>query len=774
MNDMIENGCGSDADIQMNDAPADNDKCNNDNNIIDSAGTDADAVPISSTPNMSERNETEGQTESVVSVESTAMDMSQQQQTTPTQMLKLASRVPEIWSSFFRELHKIERMEMRVNEHVSRSRRRIMNLLEQTPSHRRTHLRMFVSHFFDKFKGIWTLAIEGKLLVGNLDHVNADTVEKEGVLSAREIVEEKEEERNKNKKSRPDEKLNSSSENLAASSGGAQTSSSDLGSNPATASNGFPITPSSSDRFQQSYRIGEKEEDPVPPLTFTHCFDKIEVTFRTIYQPRGTGSANAAALASSSFAKKSRSNKRKSSGQQAQDETVAVNPKLLNASEPTKLVWRKSDTIDSHAFFVKYNNHFSERPPPPGMRFFSVVAKIKLYPTRPGTGVNVNKYQFLHQQDANAEPLYQIVHPVLAKRFFPRHVYEESDESIKNRVDGSQSKDDDSGGMKTGGTESDPQQQQAPPFKTAEDEAIPLENDIRVSTFLTYNEISMSIFRYIQDNGLHDSTDRSTIICDKVLTEILEVESMSFGQLKQLLISKNLIRRVGAPEASSVSSPQKGGSNNQKQEPVMPVVLTYVMNEQTTSPHVPTGYEEESEKPDEKSSAVSAASASAIAKRRAAYTSPEDPDHNPTVLSFDMDVAIPSFFNYRARDLLRRVKKREFEYTTCRTKARYLLVAAKGNEDVIKTRIEKAVSGQGYEVDNIPVFLALAKAAMPHSEARGAAQIDARTCDIVGRIEEASHNVELAWEEVDAIRDAMRGSTEAADDSAVMKEDDGK
>ena len=184
----------------------------------------------------------------------------------------------------------------------------------------------------------------------------------------------------------------------------------------------------------------------------------------------------------------------------------------------------------------------------------------------------------------------------------------------------------------------------------------------------------------------------------------------------------------------------------------MPVVLTYVMTEQTTSPHIPPGYEEESEKPADE---TSAASATAIARRRAAYATQEDPDHNPTVVSFDMDVAVPSFFNYRARDLLRRVKKREFEYTTCRTKARYLLVAAKGNEDSIKTKIEKSVSGQGYEVDNIPVFLALSKAAMPGSEARSAAQIDARTCDIVGRIEEASQNVESAWEEVDAIRNAV-------------------
>jgi len=735
MNDTREVGrSSSDTDIQMGEAPQVTDEHNHNDN---GNGAGMDVVPVKSTPNASDRSENEDRTESVVSIESAAQEM---------HTLKPVSRVPEIWSNFFRKLHEIEQMEIRVNEHVSRSRRRIMNLLEQTPAHRRTHLRMFVSHFFDKFKGIWTLAIEGKLLVGNLDHNNAKKVDKEGVLSARDTVEAEKTEKNNNKKSRLDEKLRTSTENAAVSSVGSQSANGAMGLNTITPNNVFSPT-QVSDRVQQSYRIGEKEEDPVIPLVFSHCFDKVEVTFRTIYQPRSAGSATM-----SSSLKKSRSNKRKSSGQQTQDETITINPKLLKSSDPTKLVWRKSNTADSHAFFVKYNNHFSERPPPPGMRFHSVVAKIELYPTRPGTGINVNRYSFQHQQDVNAEPLYQITHPVLAKRFFPRHAYEGKNKKSGDGPDGSQPNSNESS---TSGMINTGQQNQNNPSKTDEDEEIPLENDIQIPSFLTYNEISMSLFRYIQDNNLHDPTDRSTIICDKLLTEILDVESMNFGQLKQLLIRKNLIQRVGAPSmsaSSSLLSPQKsGGANiNQMQEAVMPVVLTYVMNEQTTSPHVPTGYEEETE---EAPSAMSAANASAIAKRRAAYASPQDPDHNPTVLSFDMDVAIPSFFNYRARDLLRRVKKREFEYTTCRTKARYLLVAAKGSEDLIKTSIDKAVSGQGFEVDNIPVFLALAKAAMPHSEARGAAQIDAKTCDIVGRIEEASHNVELAWEEVDSIWD---------------------
>jgi len=642
-----------------------------------------------------------------------------------------SSRVSKIWSNFFQRMENIDQLEMRVNEHVSRSRRRIHNLLEQTPSHRRTHLRMFVSHFFDKFKGIWTVSIEGKLLVGNIDHIRARKVDTEGVMSVRGTSEEK-------------KKRGKENPNLLIASNSIQST---AGSDTAIATVSNTTSTTASDRFQQAYRIGEKEEDPIESPIFTHCFDRLEVTFRTIYQPKVAPSTNSS---SQSSAKKSRSNKRKS-GQQSQDEPVTrtVNPKHLNASDPTKLFWTKNDTSDSHAFHVKYNNHFSERPPPPNMKFHSIVAKVKLYPSRPGVGESKTQYQ--NQQDVDDEPLYQIA-PILGKRFFPRHAF-----SVDIKSGGkSQSKDDNSE-TKSIITDNNNNPLAVPSLK--EDDPIPLENDIHVPSFLTYNEISISIFRYIQDNKLHDPADRSLIICDKLLTEIFEVESMNFGQLKQLLVRKNLIRRVGAPSSetsSSLLSSQKNSSSiskHQHEEPVMPVILTYVMNEQTTSSHVPTGFEEELNKADQL-----IGESAAIAKRKAAYLFPEDPDHNPTVLSFDMDVAIPSFFNYRAREILRRVKKREFEYTTCRTKARYLLVASKGNEDMIKSRIDRAISGQGYEVENIPVFLALAKAAHPSSEARTAAQIDARTCDIIGRVEEASHNVEAAWEAVDAISHVMGGS----------------
>ena len=708
----------------------------NDGDVDKAKKTSADTVmniPSESTEKMSEGKGSE----SVVSIES-------QSQPTQEQLDIIASnsRVPEIWSNFFKRMEKIDQLEMRINEHVSRSRRRIHNLLEQIPSHRRTHLRMFVSHFFDKFKGIWTISIEGKLLVGNLDYTNAMKVETEGVMSIRGAsggkVEEEEE------KGKKDSNPSMASDNTK--SAGTDTT--------ATA------TP------DRNYRIGEKEEDPIEPPIFTHCFDKLIVTFRTVYQPRVAPPMN---TSSQSSAKKSRSNKRKS-GQQVQDEPVPVNPKHLKASDPTKLIWNKNDTPDSHAFNVKYNNHFSERPPPPNMKFHSIVAKIELYPSRPGVGESRTQYQNPH--DVNDEPLYQIAHPILAKQFFPKHVIATSCVGGEKSESGdeSQTKDDNPETKPITATDSNPHQ--GLPSLMKDDDPIPLENDIRVPLFLTYNEISMSIFQYIQDNKLHDPSDRSLIVCDKLLTEIFDVESMNFGSLKQLLIGKKLIRRVGAPSTeehfASFLSPQKSNSSNPKhEEPVMPVILTYVMNEHTTSPHVPTGYEEQPEKADELTG-----DSAALAKRKAAYSFPEDLDHNPTVCSFDMDVSLPSFFNYRARELLRRVKKREFEYTTCRTKARYLLVASKGNEDMIKTRIDRAISGQGYEVDNILVFLALAKAAHPHSEARAAAQIDARTCDIIGRVEEASHNVEASWEAVDALRHVMGGSKTTSTSSKVDNDND--
>ena len=90
------------------------------------------------------------------------------------------SSIPSIWQAFFQQMERIDQLEKRVEEYVSRKRRRIQNIVEQLPSHRRSTVRMFVTHQFDKYSGMWTLVVEGKLLIGNLDHISAEKVEKEG------------------------------------------------------------------------------------------------------------------------------------------------------------------------------------------------------------------------------------------------------------------------------------------------------------------------------------------------------------------------------------------------------------------------------------------------------------------------------------------------------------------------------------------------------------------------------------------------------------------
>lgn len=98
------------------------------------------------------------------------------------------------------------------------------------------------------------------------------------------------------------------------------------------------------------------------------------------------------------------------------------------------------------------------------------------------------------------------------------------------------------------------------------------------------------------------------------------------------------------------------------------------------------------------------------------------------------------------------MKRREFEYTSSRTKALKMLLAAKADEDAVKSKIEDVVSGRSLSSDHVPVLLALAKAAPPGSEARNAAHVDARMTLLVERIQHHARMAKACWEIVDACR----------------------
>jgi chromatin remodeling complex protein RSC6 len=554
-------------------------------------------------------------------------------------------RIPEIWSHFMAQMDQIDELEKRLNEHATRSRRRIASVLDQFSPHRRSHLRMFVTHkkYDLETNSKWTLVIEGKLLVGLLDHKSSARVEQEGALST---GREKPKRTSNNSEDTKKEPPPTPTNNAATTTTPTPTSASKADQDATSAS-----------RDRSQYRtVGDKEEEPVEPILFTHFFEKLTVVFQTVYQPNSPPSA------ASSLHTPKKSRKRKSEPKDtgnSNNSTSAIHPKHLRSSKATTLEWTKKDSNDANAFLVNYSDNESEIPS--GMKFHSVVATITMHSMR-------------------IEALYK-PSPALADAFFPKHKNYDTGRRDAKRTP-------------------------------------PLENDIQAPSLLTMNEITMAIFQYIQDKRLHDPSDKSLIVCDKTLAGLLECESLNFSQLHQTLLSKNLVLPVGPEEE--------------------PIVLTYVMTEKTTSPQEPPGTE---------SSNGSVSS-----------TAAEADDHTHQVLSFDMDVSFPGLFHYRARDLLRRIKRREFEYTSSRTKARYLLVASRGNEDIVKNKIEQAVSGQAFSVENIPVFLALAKAAPPNSEARNASQIDAKTCALVERLDECSRSAEAAWDLVEACQGLGRNN----------------
>jgi len=102
----------------------------------------------------------------------------------------------------------------------------------------------------------------------------------------------------------------------------------------------------------------------------------------------------------------------------------------------------------------------------------------------------------------------------------------------------------------------------------------------------------------------------------------------------------------------------------------------------------------------------------------------------------DLEVFVPVLFHEKARDMLRRIKRRELEYTSSRSKAHKMLSSSNTEDEHIKASIERCVNLENStpQLSDIPTFLALAKAAPENSEAREIAHLDARLLFLQNRI----------------------------------------
>lgn len=183
----------------------------------------------------------------------------------------------------------------------------------------------------------------------------------------------------------------------------------------------------------------------------------------------------------------------------------------------------------------------------------------------------------------------------------------------------------------------------------------------------------MAFFTYLRDKKLmaNEPQDKTSILCDDLLQEVLGMERMPFSQLQPTLLQRNAIVRVTEPP---------------------PVKVTYVMRSVRD------------EAGEEGSTLL------------------------PPPWQWDMECSIPHLYPFRTRELLRRVKRRELEYTSSRTRARYLLSATvRQNHSTEEVRhfVESAVQAEPHTVPQV-VWQALAKGAPPQTEARRAAQLEAQ------------------------------------------------
>jgi hypothetical protein len=602
--------------------------------------------------------------------------------TTATENEELSSlagptSLQRIVQQFHAQIARIEALERRIDARAVAARRRVCLILDGTDCNRNSHARLYISHSYTPeitaagamaalmqkqqaggggvskpSPAIWTMHVEGKLLIDHLDHASAVAYDKKIGYVA------------------PTDDLDRS-------------------------------------------RGEEEESDKQRALKFTHFCDKVVVTFQTVFElldskkqqsqsPKKKSSRRSGSMASG---------KSNPAPKQSQDE---ADPRTVSSKH--QVVWKCSDTEDADMWSFQYPEPAS--PDKTKWKMQSVIAWIELYRRQQYVKTfPSNQLQLSQQtQPESINPRYRICSAELQNALFPHHGPVTTDV-----LTGLKRKRED--------------------FVLQNDATIPVHNEVHIPSTLTMSDIANAFFVYIQGRRLvtHDDVVQS----DEVLQDLLGMEQFSYSQLRQLLFQRQLIQAVVVEDE--------------------PVRVTYILEQDSAC----------------------------VLGQSFAVNDESAPDLS--LLQLDMDITVPCLFPYRARELLRRIKRRELEYTSSRTKARYLLstglssssmsqstsafaaatagsatnaqarrvaqaaVTAAKDEDerLVRTQIEKCVTGQGLSADLIPVQLALAKAAPPSTEARMAGHLEARMAHLLSELQERVPAAARAWQVVEACQKLM-------------------
>lgn len=641
------------------------------------------------------------------------------------------SRLAKILSNFQRNLNRIDAIERRLEETIAEKRQRAVALLEEHPTHRSTHLRLFLSHDCSRCDappppqpkphpaantevpqtypypsgnsiiapGQGVQLINPQLLNANLGtgvpgnaapkveakKMNQWTLFIEGRL----IVDHLDHEG----AALFDKEVNSARlSGLESPPGdGTVTSMAALPSDqPQNINAPNTQTPTSNvvcpaslivhsrDRAAVKLIHDREGEQPVPATKFTHFFDRVSISFQSYTRNKSTVESILEASDQSSTSIKSR--KRQAKGA-ARNSPVKVIEEPYQPTGPAKvLMWNRAVpgamTTDTHAFHAIYTEEeeadHKER---------MVVATVRLH-RRPG-------------EEQRYKPSKE-----LCSSLFPSFLRNASLEGKRNP---------------------------------------PLGNDVIVPQSLTMDETLHAIHVYVTDRNLQDEQDKSMIHNNATLEKIFDCKMMPFASIKSLLLSRRLLI------PSILGTPGD-----------VPIVLTYLMKKDTVTTLNESKLAEvnvDSTEPNY----VEGQGEPPLKRRRGEdktqntkSSSDTAPNPVPNLLSFDIDVYVQGIYHGRTRDLLRRMKIREYEYTSSRTKAIRMVQQTRADEQPVKDRLENSLKGKGLTASHIPVLLALAKASVPGSEARNAAHIDARTTTLIDKMEHHCQKAKACWDIVEA------------------------
>ena len=364
-----------------------------------------------------------------------------------------SSRLADLYSRHRSVLRRLDDLESRMASRAASHRRRATNLIEEVPQDRRSHMRIFVSHRIeggnrdddeddDKKKdaapapapaaggggggggrpggkdfsallhsaahqsaggapppgqkkpggkGVrrWTLVIEGGLLVGHLDHESARRVD--GRLDAGLPI------------------LGCCDGGGAGEGGGDDDDEEEEAKRAAASSRRKAEIPS---RDQWRGGTSERENDrDVPPLVFTHLFDRLEVEMRVVKRSdKSAENVETSAVTRSGFG------------------VAPEPPRPEDVAAVKTFTWEKAKSTvpDSHAFFVSYDEE-SEFKPMGGKVFKTVfnadriLTRIKLYRRQGSAGNYVPSAQ-------------------MCEAFFPTFVGKKAVEEVKVKDKGGKSK----------------------------------------------------------------------------------------------------------------------------------------------------------------------------------------------------------------------------------------------------------------------------------------------------------------------------------------------